>query len=73
MRVCNLRCLEFTTSCDIPSLPTHITNLAEILLRFIAHAVCGDSVGIKVSGCPGAIAILNTAVSDRYSRFTGCM
>jgi hypothetical protein len=62
----DLRSLEFATSCDITSLPTHITNLAEIFLRFIAHAVCGNDVRIKVSGRAGAISILNNAISNRY-------
>lgn len=55
----NLRRLEFSTSSSVSSLATHISNLAEVLFGFIAHAVRRYGVGIKMSSGAGAIAILN--------------
>lgn len=60
----NLRRLEFTTRSNISSLATHIPNLAEILFGFVAHAICRDGVGIKMSSGTGAIAILNNRLHE---------
>lgn len=39
MVVKNVRRLEFTTGSNVSSLATHISDLAEVLFGFIAHAV----------------------------------
>lgn len=54
----NLRRFEFATGSYISSLATHISNLAEVLFGFVAHAIRRNGIGIEVSSSTGAIAIL---------------